>query len=199
MLRVGLTGGIASGKTVVSDRLEQLGAVVIDADLLAREVVEPGTPALSAIVDRFGTSVLAGDALDRAALGRVVFADPVDRRDLEQIIHPAVRARAAEIEQAAAADAVVVHVIPLLVETGQQHDFDLVVVVDVDHGTQLARLQDRSSLTAEEAEARLSAQATREERLAAADVVLGNSGTVEELQRDVDELWQRLRSRTLSR
>lgn len=189
-----MTGGIASGKTVVSDRLAQLGAVVIDADLLAREVVEPGTPGLAAIVDRFGEAVLTGNALDRAALGRVVFADPDARRDLEYIIHPAVRARAAEIEQEAPTGAVVVHVIPLLVETGQQHDFDVVVVVDVDHATQLDRLRSRSSLSLEEAEFRLQAQASREERLAAADVVLGNSGTVEELQRDVDELWQRLRS-----
>ncbi len=199
MLRVGLTGGIASGKTVVSDRLRELGAVVIDADLLAREVVQPSTPGLSAIVGRFGSSVLTEGALDRAALGRIVFADAEARRDLEQIIHPAVRARAAEIEQAAPTDAVVVHVIPLLVETGQEHDFDVVVVVDAEHATQVARLHARNSLTAEEAETRLRAQATREQRLAAADVVLSNSGTVEELRRDVDELWQQLNARSSSK
>jgi dephospho-CoA kinase len=198
MLRVALTGGIASGKTIVSDRLRELGAVVVDADLLAREVVAPGTAGLSAVVDRFGASVLADGALDRAALGKVVFADPEARRDLERIIHPAVRTRAAQLEQAAPADAVVVQVIPLLVETGQQHDFDVVVVVDVDHATQLERLRTRNSLSAAEAESRLGAQASREQRLAAADIVLENSGTVAELQRDVDDLWPRLRSRASS-
>jgi dephospho-CoA kinase len=130
--------------------------------------------------------------LDRAALGAIVFGDPVARRDLERIIHPAVRARAAEIESGAGPDAVVVHVIPLLVETGQADDFDLVVVVDVDHDTQLERLRTRNSLTAEQAEARLAAQATREQRLAVADEVLDNSGTVAELERQVDTLWGRL-------
>src|SRR5215218_3743603 len=128
MLRVGLTGGIASGKSAVADELAAHGAVVVDADVLAREVVEPGTPGLAAVVERFGPSVLAEDGrLDRAGLGRLVFADGAARRDLERIIHPAVRARAAEIEQQAAADAVVVQVIPLLVETGQAKDFDLCV------------------------------------------------------------------------
>lgn len=197
MVRVGLTGGIASGKTMVSDRLAELGAVVIDADLLAREVVAPGTPALAAIVDRFGSAVLDGTApegpvLDRPALGRIVFADAAARRDLERIIHPAVRARAAELEADAPERAVVVHVIPLLVETSQQRDFDLVVVVDVDHQTQVERLRARSSLTADEAEARLAAQAARAERLAAADRVLDNSGPVVALERQVDDLWSEL-------
>ena len=125
MLRVGLTGGIASGKSLVADELARLGAVVIDADVLAREVVEPGTPGLAAIVERFGDDVLDDGRLDRAALGKIVFADPEARRDLERIVHPAVRARAAELERAAADDAMVVHVIPLLVETGQQDDFDV--------------------------------------------------------------------------
>ena len=140
VIRVGLTGGIASGKSLVAAELARLGAVVIDADVLAREVVEPGTPGLAAVVQRFGGEVLDGDRLDRARLGAIVFADPEARRDLEQIIHPAVRARAAELERAAPPDAVVVHVIPLLVETGQQDDFDRVVVVDADPDTQLARL-----------------------------------------------------------
>ena len=120
MVRVGLTGGIASGKSVVAEELAARGAVIIDADVLAREVVEPGTPALAAIRDRFGESVIVDGRLDRAQLGKIIFADPEARRDLEQIIHPAVRARAAQLEQAAPGGAVVVHVIPLLVETGQQ-------------------------------------------------------------------------------
>ncbi|HEX8487987.1 MAG TPA: dephospho-CoA kinase [Propionibacteriaceae bacterium] len=192
MVRVGVTGGIASGKTAVSDRLGQLGAVVIDADLLAREVVEPGTPGLTAVVERFGEEVLDQGVLDRAALGRVVFSDPAARRDLEHIIHPAVRARAARIEASAPSDAVVVHVIPLLVETRQQDDFDVVVVVDVDHELQLARLQRRNALSAPEADARLAAQASRQERLAAADRVIDNSGSLESLHEQVDELWRDL-------
>jgi dephospho-CoA kinase len=142
VLRVGLTGGIASGKTTVSDALGERGAVVIDADLLARQVVEPGTPGLAAVVERFGADVLTGDGrLNREALGRVVFADPEARRDLEAIVHPAVRARAAALESAAPIDSVVVHVIPLLVETGQQDDYDVIVVVDVEPERQLERLR----------------------------------------------------------
>ena len=160
MLRVGLTGGIASGKTAVANLLGVHGAVVIDADVLAREVVEPGTPGLTAVVDRFGSAVLTEDGLlDRPALGRIVFADEAARRDLEAIVHPAVRARAAAIEAAAAADAVVVHVIPLLVETGQQDDFDVLVVVDVDPELQLTRLQQRTGLDPAAARARVAAQA----------------------------------------
>ncbi|HEX8488297.1 MAG TPA: dephospho-CoA kinase [Propionibacteriaceae bacterium] len=195
MVRVGVTGGIASGKTAVSDRLNQLGAVVIDSDLLAREVVEPGTPGLAAVVQRFGEGVLDHGALDRAALGRVVFSDPAARRDLEHIIHPAVRARAAQIEASAPSGAVVVHVIPLLVETQQQDDFDLVVVVDVDAERQLDRLQRRNALSASEAGARLAAQASRQQRLAAADRVIDNSGSLESLHEQVDELWRNLVAR----
>jgi dephospho-CoA kinase len=192
MLRVALTGGIASGKTAVSDRLSERGAVVIDADLLAREVVEPGTRALEQVVQRFGSGVLTGDRLDRAALGRLVFADGAARRDLEAIVHPAVRARAAEIEAQAPSTGVVVHVIPLLVETGQQTDFDLVVVVDCDREVQLQRLRSRNGLTEAEAAARLAAQSTRAERLAAADIVIDNSGTVEELAARSADLWDEL-------
>lgn len=196
MLRVGLTGGIASGKTAVSDALAERGAAVIDADLLAREVVEPGTPGLAAVVDRFGPGVLtAQGSLDRAALGAIVFADPQARRDLEAVIHPAVRVRAAAIEAAAAAGAVVVHVIPLLVETGQQHDFDVVVVVDVDPETQRSRLQQRNGLDTAAADARIAAQANRQDRLAAADVVLDNSGGPTDLIDQVDRLWADLRAR----
>ncbi len=192
MRRVGLTGGIASGKSTAADELAALGAVVVDADALAREVVEPGTSGLEAVVARFGPGVLAGDRLDRAALGRLVFADADARRDLERIIHPRVRARAAEIEAAAPPDAVVVHVIPLLVETGQADDFDLCVVVDLDPATQLRRLQERNGLGVEEARARVDAQAGRDERLAVADRVLDNEGTPEELRRQVRELWAEL-------
>jgi dephospho-CoA kinase len=193
MLRVGLTGGIASGKSTVAEELAARGAVVVDADLLARQVVEPGTPGLAAVVRRFGPSVLTGDGrIDRPALGRIVFADPDARRDLEQIIHPAVRARAAEIERQAPSDAVVVHVIPLLVETGQAADFDICVVVDLDPETQLARLQQRNGLSRDEAEARVAAQASRQQRLAAADRVLHNDGSPAELRAAVGRLWDEL-------
>lgn len=192
MVRVGLTGGIASGKSVVAEELAARGAVIIDADVLAREVVEPGTPALTAIRERFGKSVLLDGRLDRAQLGKIIFADPQARRELEQIIHPAVRARAAELERAAPGGAVVVHVIPLLVETGQQGSFDLCVVVDVDHETQRRRLMARNGLTAAEADARISAQASREERLAAADVVLHNGSSVAKLKAEIARLWDKL-------
>lgn len=196
MLRVGLTGGIASGKTAVSDLLSEHGAVVIDADVLAREVVEPGTPGLAAVVQRFGREVLTEDGqLDRPALGQIVFADEAARRDLEAIIHPAVRARAAAIEAAAASDAVVVHVIPLLVETGQHDDFDVLVVVDVEPELQLSRLQDRNGLDPTAAQARVAAQVSRQERLRVAHVVLDNSTTRAELSRQVDRLWHDLQVR----
>jgi dephospho-CoA kinase len=191
-VRVGLTGGIASGKSLVAAELARLGAVVIDADVLAREVVAPGTPGLTAVVERFGAEVLDGDRLDRARLGSIVFADTNARRDLERIVHPAVRARAAELERAASPDAVVVHVIPLLVETGQQDDFDLVVVVDADPEVQVARLAARDNLPEDAARARLAAQASREERRAAADVVLSNQGSVTDLHGQIARLWPEL-------
>jgi dephospho-CoA kinase len=189
-VRVGLTGGIASGKSLVAQELAARGAVVIDADVLAREVVEPGTEGLAAVTARFGQGVLASGRLDRARLGHIVFADPEARRDLEQIVHPAVRARAAELEQAAPPDAVVVHVIPLLVETGQQDRFDVVVVVDVDPETQLARLAARDGFDAAQAQARLAAQASREQRRAVADVVIDNTGSVTDLKAQIVPLWQ---------
>jgi dephospho-CoA kinase len=196
VLRVGLTGGIASGKTAVSDALGERGAVVIDADVLARQVVEPGTPGLAAVVERFGADVLTDDGrLDREALGRLVFADPAARRDLEAIIHPAVRARAAALEAAASADSVVVHVIPLLVETGQQDDYDVLVVVDVDPDRQLERLRLRNGLDADAANARIAAQATRAARLAVADIVLDNDSDPAGLLDQVDRLWRDLRAR----
>ena len=194
MVRVGLTGGIASGKSVVAAELAARGAIIIDADVLAREVVEPGTPALAAVIERFGAQVLSDGQLDRARLAQMVFADPLARRDLERIVHPAVRARAAELERAAGAAAVVVHVIPLLVETGQQADFDLVVTVDVDHETQVERLMARNGYTRAEAESRIAAQASREDRRIAADVVLRNTGSVTQLRAQIDALWAELSS-----
>jgi dephospho-CoA kinase len=194
MVRVALTGGIASGKSMVAAELAARGAIIIDADVLAREVVEPGTSALAAIIDRFGPQVLSDGRLDRALLGQIVFADPLARRDLERIVHPAVRVRASELERAAGAAAVVVHVIPLLVETGQQEDFDFVITVDVDHETQAQRLMTRNGLTRAEAESRIAAQASREDRLSAADVVLDNTGTVTQLREQIDALWAGLSS-----
>jgi dephospho-CoA kinase len=194
MLRVALTGGIASGKSMVADELAARGATIIDADVLAREVVEPGTPALAAIIDRFGEQVLAEGRLDRARLAQIVFADSLARRDLEQIVHPAVRARAAELERAAGDAAIVVHVIPLLVETGQQGDFDLVVTVDVDHETQIQRLVARNGFTRAEAESRIAAQAGREDRKIVADVVVDNTGSVTRLREQIDALWAELSS-----
>lgn len=194
MVRVGLTGGIASGKSLVADELAVRGAIIIDADVLAREVVEPGTPARAAIIDRFGAQVLKGGELDRARLAQIVFADPLARRDLERIVHPAVRARAAELERAAGEAAVVVHVIPLLVETGQHEDFDVVVTVDADHETQIQRLIVRNGFTRAEAESRIAAQASREDRKRAADVVLDNTGSVTQLRAQIDALWADLSS-----
>ncbi|HEX3304330.1 MAG TPA: dephospho-CoA kinase [Thermomicrobiales bacterium] len=194
MLRVALTGGIASGKSLVAAELGARGAVIIDADVLAREVVEPGTPALAAIIDKFGPQIMRDGELDRSQLGAIVFADPDARRDLERIVHPAVRARAAELERAADPDAVVVHVIPLLVETGQQEGFDVVVTVDVDHETQIQRLIARNGFGRAEAAARVDAQADSEERRTAADVVVDNHGNLEDLREQIAALWDVLTS-----
>jgi dephospho-CoA kinase len=188
--RVGLTGGVASGKSTVSAIFAELGAVVVDADLLAREVVAPGTDGLAAIVAAFGDEVLTTDgALDRPAMGALVFADAEKRRVLEGIIHPRVRARAAEIEAAAPPGAVVVHDIPLLTETGQAATFDAVVVVDVPVETQVERMVGLRAMTREEAEARIAAQATREDRLAIATYVVENTGTLEQLRTRVAEVY----------
>lgn len=193
MVRVGLTGGIGSGKSEVSARLAAKGAVVIDADLLAREVVAPGTDGLREVVEAFGNEVLTAEgALDRPALGMLVFGDEPARRKLEAIIHPRVRARAAEIEASADPDAVIVHDIPLLVETGQADRFDLVLVVDVPPELQVARLVANRGMSEDEARARIASQATREQRLAAADVVVPNDGSLAELDARIDEIWPRL-------
>ena len=189
MLRIGLTGGIGSGKSTVSALLAARGAVIVDADRIAREVVEPGTPGLARIVEAFGEGVLAPDgSLDRAALAAVVFAEPEARRQLDGIVHPLVRARAAELAAAAPPDAVVVNDVPLLVETGQASSYDLVLVVEADPATRVSRLVQRG-LTAVDARARMEAQASDEERRAVADVVLDNSGTPEGLAEQVDRFW----------
>jgi dephospho-CoA kinase len=192
VMQIGLSGGIASGKSSVAARLAQLGATIIDSDVLAREAVAPGTPGLAAVVARFGPGVLdQNGTLDRPALGRVVFADPAARADLEAIIHPVVRARADELCAAVPAGGVAVQVIPLLVEVGLADAFDLVVVIDVDPEIQLSRLRRRDAITEAEAQARVAAQASRERRLAAADVVIANNGNPEELVAAVDQFWAR--------
>lgn len=188
--RIGLTGGIASGKSSVSGILGELGAVVIDSDQLAREVVEPGTLGLAEIVEVFGRQVITETGhLDRPALGQLVFADDQRRRTLEGIIHPRVRARSQQIEQAAAPGIMVVHDIPLLVETGQEGSFDEVIVVDVPEETQIARMVGDRGWTREDAQSRIAAQATREQRLAAATMVIDNSGTLEELRTAVTRVY----------
>jgi len=192
-MRVGLTGGVASGKSTVSAMLAERGAVVIDADLLAREVVAPGSDGLREVVAAFGEQVLGPDgALDRPALGAVVFADEAKRRTLEAIIHPRVRARAAEIEAAAPAGAVVVHDIPLLTETGQADSFDAVVVVDVPVETQVGRMVSLRGLDEDDARARIAAQASRDDRLAVATYVVDNTGSLEALRAQVDEVYDAL-------
>ena len=189
MLSIGLTGGIGSGKSTVSGLLAARGAVIVDADRIAREVVEPGTPGLAAVVAAFGDGVVGPDGgLDRPALAAVVFADPAARARLDGIVHPLVRARATELAAAAPADAVVVHDIPLLVETGQAGRYELVLVVRADPEVRVARLVQRG-LTEPDARARIAAQATDEQRAAVADVVLDNSGTREELAARVDRFW----------
>jgi len=189
VLNIGLTGGIGSGKSTVSALLAERGAVIVDADRIAREVVEPGTPGLAAVVSAFGDGVVGpGGGLDRPALAAVVFTDAEARARLDGIVHPLVRARAAEVVAAAPPDAVLVHDIPLLVETGQAGRYELVLVVQADLDTRVARLVARG-MTEDDARARIAAQATDEQRAAVADVVLDNSGTREELAAQVDRFW----------
>lgn len=196
MQRIGLTGGIAAGKSVAARRFAELGAVVVDSDVLAREALAPGSAGLDAVVEEFGAAVLdAQGALDRAALGRRVFADDEARRRLEAIVHPVVRRLSAEREAAAAATdpaAVVVHDIPLLVETGQADTFHVVVVVHAPALLRVERLVRLRGMDREDAEARVAAQADDETRLAAADVVLDGTGSEADLRTQVDDLWARL-------
>ena len=196
-MRVGLTGGVASGKSTVSAILAELGAVVIDADLLARKVVAPGTEGLAAVVEEFGPDVLGPDGgLDRPRLGALVFADPERRRALESIIHPRVRARAAEIEAAAPAGAVVVHDIPLLAETGQAASFEAVVVVDVPVEVQVDRMVRVRGMSEADARARIAAQADRDARIAIATHVVENTGSLEDLRARVEEVYRTIESST---
>ncbi|GAA0219340.1 dephospho-CoA kinase [Cryptosporangium japonicum] len=190
MLRIGLTGGIGAGKSAVSARLAELGAVVVDADRLAREVVEPGTPGLAAVVEAFGPDVLAADgSLDRPKLGKIVFADEAARLRLNGILHPRIGALTAERAAAAPPDGIVVHDIPLIVEGGSGAGFHLVVVVMAAEEIRLHRLTELRGMPVEDARARIAAQATDEQRIAAADVLLDNSGALAELRAAVDALW----------
>ncbi len=190
MITVGLTGGIGSGKSEVARLLAEHGAVVVDADALAREAVEPGTPGLAAVVAEFGPDVLAADgSLDRAALGRIVFVDPERRAALEAIVHPYVGRRSAELMAAAPDDAVVVYDVPLLVEKSLQDGYDVVVVVDASDETRLRRLVDLRGMPEQDARDRMAAQASRDERLAVADRVVVNDGDLEALRDVVDRLW----------
>jgi len=199
MLRVGLTGGIGSGKSEVSRRLAATGAVVLDADAAAREVVEPGTPGLKRIAETFGPTVLRPDgALDRARLAEIVFADDAARARLNAIVHPLVHEHMRAAEQAAVRaggdDIVIVHAVPLLAEGGRAGEFDLVIVLDLPSETQVGRLAARG-MPEEQARARMAAQASREQRLAIADIVIDNSGTLADLDHRVSEVWADLKAR----
>lgn len=192
-MRVGLTGGIASGKSTVSAQLRELGAVVIDADQIAREVVARGTPGLAAVVEAFGADVLTPEGdLDRPKVGAIVFADADQRRRLEAIVHPLVFERYAELEASAPADAVVVHDIPLLVESGRAEEFDAVIVVDAPEGLQVERMVRDRGMSEDDARARIGAQATREQRRAVATHLIDNAGTREDLRRQVAEVFAAL-------
>lgn len=196
-MRVGLTGGVASGKSAVAGLLRESGAVVIDADVLAKEVVQKGTPGLLALVEEFGPGLLTPDGdLDRPAMGRLIFADSPEatasRRRLEAIVHPLVFERYAELEAAAPQGALVVHDIPLLAESGRASQFDAVIVVDAPAEVQIARMVRDRGWTPAEARSRIAAQATREERIAVATHVVDNTGTHDDLRRAVAEVVEQL-------
>jgi dephospho-CoA kinase len=196
VLRVGLTGGIGTGKSEVSRRLAGYGAVVIDADAIAREVVEPGTEGLAGVVEAFGPGVLGPDGrLDRPKLGERVFADPERRDRLNAIVHPLVGARMAELDREAGSASIVVHDVPLIAEGGRAGAYDLVVVVDAPPRIQVERLVRNRGMTRDQAKARMAAQASREQRLAIADIVIDNSSSLAELDRQVGDLWAELRRR----
>ena len=202
MLRVGLTGGIGSGKSEVARRLAEHGAVLIDADVAARQVVEPGSPGLAQVAAAFGDEVLRPDgSLNRERLGEIVFADPGLRGKLNAIVHPLVREWMQEAERAAVqtdGDAIVVHDVPLLAESRGKAGFDAVIVVDVPPDLQLERLVSQRGMAAEQASARMAAQASREQRLAVADIVIDNSGSLDDLDRRVAEVWADLERRVPS-
>jgi dephospho-CoA kinase len=197
VLRVGLTGGIGSGKSEVSRLLVAHGAFLVDADAIAREVVEPGTPGLASVIAEFGEQVLRPDGtLDRDRLGEIVFADGDRRAALNAIVHPLVGARMQEVQEAAPPDAIIVYDVPLLTENNLAEFYDLVVVVDTSEQEQLRRLVSLRGMTEESARARMGAQATREQRRAIADLVIDNSGTLDELTAQVDDVWKRIRAHT---
>jgi dephospho-CoA kinase len=200
VLLVGLTGGIGSGKSTVARLLEKRGAVVFDADLLAREAVEPGTPGHAAVIERFGADVLApGGELDREALASIVFADPAARRDLEQIVHPEVRRLFAEGSEAYRdTDRVVVFSAPLLVETGMHTAFEVLVVVSATVATQIERLMRQRGMSEPSIRARIDAQAPLEDKAAAADFIVDNEGTLDELESQVERLWTDLSARPVA-
>lgn len=196
MLTVGLTGGIGAGKSEVARLLASYGAVLVDSDRIAREVVEPGTEGLAAVVAEFGPQVLAADGgLDRPRLGAIVFADEERRKALNAIVHPLVGRRSAELQAAAGPDAIVVHDVPLLTENGLAPLYDLVIVVDAAPDTQLDRLVRLRGMAEEEARARMAAQATRDQRLAVADLVIANDGPLDELEPQVRAAWRQLTER----
>jgi dephospho-CoA kinase len=193
---VGLTGGIGSGKSEVARLLATYGALIVDSDMLAREAVAPGSIGLAAVAAEFGPGILGPDgSLDRPKLAEIVFADQKRREALERIIHPYVRTRAAELAKAAPRGSVVVHDVPLLSEQGHQDRYDVVVVVDAPVEVQLDRLVRLRGMTEADAKARIAAQATRDERLAIADYVIDNSGTLDDLGLQVDRLWRQLSNR----
>jgi dephospho-CoA kinase len=200
VLLVGLTGGIGSGKSTVARMLEERGAVVLDADALARAVVEPGTPGHDLVVERFGANILApGGDIDREALASIVFADPAARRDLEAIVHPEVRRLfAEECERYANSNAVVVFSAPLLVETGMHTAFQVLVVVSASVETQIERLMRDRGMGEEQIRARIDAQLPLEDKAAVADVLIDNEGPREDLERQVDLVWSELAERATS-
>ncbi|PJJ63170.1 dephospho-CoA kinase [Compostimonas suwonensis] len=195
MYEIGLTGGIASGKSVVARRLAERGAVLIDSDVLSREAVEPGMPALARLRDRFGDGIITPDgALDRAALGAIVFSDEAARHDLNAIVHPEVRRLSALREREARErdpHAVIVHDIPLLVESPARFHFDLVVVLAADEATRIERLVTQRGMSPKDAAARVAAQASEQQRLAIADVVIDTTGTLEQTLEQADAVYDR--------
>jgi dephospho-CoA kinase len=193
VLKIGLTGGIGSGKSEVARRLAARGAVVIDADRIAREVVEPGTPGLARVVATFGDGVLRPDgSLDREKLGGIVFADPDKLASLNAIVHPLVGERVARAQSEADPDAIVVYDVPLLAENKLAPMYDVVIVVDAPDEVRIARLAEHRGMPEQDAKARIAAQASREDRLAVADIVIPNDGPLDELEARVAEVWQEL-------
>ncbi len=197
MKRLGLTGGIGAGKSTVSSMLGQLGAVIIDADAISRQLLSPGSAVLAQVVEAFGPQILteAGE-LNRPALARLIFADEDQRQLLNSIVHPAVRARSQELAEAAAAEpgfsGIIVEDIPLLTETGQASRFDGVILVEADRQLRLDRLMQGRGMNLAEAQARMDAQASDEQRRAIASWVIDNSGSLEETRRQVEDLWGQL-------